>query len=576
MPNRLAPTFSWIGLGAVALMAIAPFLIAHHYNPIPTFFQEWTAVALGLAALTALLPGCHKTPLEIPEIALLPVGLLLIAALQGLFLADVLPERLLMFCAYMTWSFLLIILGRHLVRRWGLETIAGIIATALLVGALLEAFTAALQWVGMARLPWVFPAKGSGLRSNLGQPNNFADYLWLGVASAIYLRERGELGSIAATAALLALLPFAVLSGSRSVWLYAGGIAFLSCAWTWRRGWWPPIRLRVWSLGALAGSILFQLALDRGTAALPRAVATSGSRLASHGAHDPARLTLWRSAIDTFLENPWLGAGVGQYPRQFHLHVLDLLPLRLPGLPEHAHNVLLHLLAEMGLAAGLLLAILGLRWIYRLAQASRSPEIWWIGACVLVLGIHSNLEYPLWYAFFLGIAAILAGAGSRTNHPLRLGAATPYLLSAFLAFGSAVLFNLYRGYSLLETTLNGPAAEDYRQRADKVLRQLADDPLLRPYVDLNLAHLMTESSEALDTKLHNCDRAQRFSASRDIVFKCAYILKLGGKDEAAALALKRAVAAYPAQAKQVLQQWKTRSSQEPALVQLLATLPPTP
>jgi O-antigen ligase len=76
------------------------------------------------------------------------------------------------------------------------------------------------------------------------------------------------------------------------------------------------------------------------------------------------RLTLWRMAIETFLENPLVGIGIGNF-RAVH----DLYPeMKLYELHRwvkgmSAHNVLLHYLAETGLlGAGSLLALAVMGW----------------------------------------------------------------------------------------------------------------------------------------------------------------------------------------------------------------------
>lgn len=567
-----------ICLGALALMATVPFLMAHHYNPIPTFFQEWTAAALSLVALTALVWRKAGEQLEVPEIALLPAGLMLIGALQWLVQADALTDRLLIFGCYMVWAIFLAILGRNLARTVGLQLLADVMATAMLIGALLEALSGAAQLAGQAHLPWLFPANGGGLRGNLAQPNNFGDYLWLGVASALYLRSRGWLGRNSTIASLLVLLPFGVLSGSRAMWLYAVGLPLFSIAWGWRSGDPTARTLRNWSAGALAGALCCQLLFSSGLIPFATDIVTSGQKLVNQGSYDPIRMALWRIAVDGFLENPWLGTGFGQYTRYFHLHVLELMPYRLPGLPEHAHNILLNLLAEMGLMAGLLFLVFIFRWSVGVARARRTPELWWVAAIALILGIHSNLEYPLWYGFFLGIAALLAGAASQDNRILKVGRTAPYAMAAFLGLGALTLYNLHQDYSLLEDTLNGrlsaKSPEERREKMGSALQRLARESLLRPYVDLALANMMAEDKDALDIKLKNCDRAQRFSASGDIVFKCAHFLALAGENEASRLALRRAVAAYPDRAEQVLKQWKRRSAKEPTLALLVADFPP--
>jgi O-antigen ligase len=577
MPTDFKTLHLRICLGAVVLMVTVPFLMAHHFNPIPTFFQEWTAAALGLVALTALFRRGGEG-LEIPEVALLPVGLLAVAVLQWLFLPAALADRMLTFGCYMLWALFLIVLGRHLARTFGLSTLVDIMAAAILAGALLEAVSGVMQLVGVARQPWAFPIPGGGLQGNLAQANSFADYLWLGIGSAVYLRSRRRLPIPLAAISFLVLLPVVVLSGSRSIWLYGVGLVLLSFAWSWKRDDPTAKALRNWSVAALAGGMFFHFSFTSGLIPLPDEVVAFLKRITNLGARDPMRLALWRIALVVFSENPWLGAGFGQYARQFYLHAAELLPLRIPTFYGHAHNILFNLLAEMGLAAGLLLLAFGLRWVMGLVRAPRSPEVWWIAATALLLGLHSGLEYPLWYAFFLGIAALLAGAGSQANRPLPLGRGAPYLLGGFLVLGVLALLQLHRDYSRLEDVFRGrvgggsPAL--YRVEAVKILDDLAKGSLLSSYALVGTISLMTENAAGLESKLRTCDRAQQFLPHQTIVFKCAHFLALAGRHEEASRALRQAVAAYPDRAELVLEQWMKRSWNEPAIAGLLAEFPP--
>ena len=46
-----------------------------------------------------------------------------------------------------------------------------------------------------------------------------------------------------------------------------------------------------------------------------------------------------------------------------------------------------------------------------LLRQPRTAAHWWMWAAALVLAVHSMLEYPLWYTFFLGFAAVVLGMG---------------------------------------------------------------------------------------------------------------------------------------------------------------------
>lgn len=561
-------------LAALALLPALPALLPHHYQPIPTFHQEWSAAALSLVALTWLLRPGPDGRVDFPEIAWLPLGLLGIAIAQGLLPGAALPERLLMFALYLVWAGLMMLLGRRLTADLGLERLADLLAAALLAGALFQALCGFAQATGVARLPWVFVGPAGGLRGNVGQPNNLADLLWLGVASGLYLRSRGLLGWPVASAALLCLIPIALLSGSRAIWLYATALLVLSAVWG------GPARrsLLVGSALALALTVAGEALLVTGLLAPPNPASSAGARLAASGGGDPVRGVLWSTAWRIFLENPLLGAGFGQTTRQFLDHVLQLPPRSLPGLPEHVHNLPLQVLTELGIVAGALLVVLGLRWARDRWRQERDCAGWWIAATATIVALHSLLEYPLWYGFFLAPAALVAGAASGRAQPLQLGPRIPLLIGAVVVLGSMLLAVLRSDYALLEDTVNGrlpgngPQAR--QEAAAAALSRLAGQALLRPYVDLTTASLMDDSAAALEIKRATCSRALAFSASREIVFKCAYLEALGGDLEGATLALRRAAAAYPDQAKRVQADWAFRAGDDPLRAMLLARLAP--
>jgi len=73
---------------------------------------------------------------------------------------------------------------------------------------------------------------------------------------------------------------------------------------------------------------------------------------------------------------------------------------------DHAHNLVFHTMAEFGIA-GVAVLCAGLASLL-LAMRRQEPtaHLWWLCAVLAIRGIHSMLEYPLWYAYFRGIAAL--------------------------------------------------------------------------------------------------------------------------------------------------------------------------
>lgn len=566
-------------LFCLALMMVVPLLLAHHRNPLPTFYQESLTAWLGLLALTFLLSGEVRQRIALPQITLLPIGFLVIVVLQWLFNPSVNTDRLLLFALYLIWAGFLILLGQQLILSASLDRLARWLAFALLLGGLLQCLLSALQVAGTPGLPWVAPYTGT-LTGNLAQPNSFANYLWLGLASTLYLRSTRQLNFYIAMAATLLLIVFSLLSGSRSIWLYSPALLALAGLALWRQPRDTQLRsLFLWSCLTPIILLLSQGLFSSGLIPLPDDhITTSGAKLLQNGGSDPIRMALWKTALSIFADHPVLGGGIGQFTWQFHQHVLELMPMRLPGLPEHAHNLFLHLLAEMGLGAVLLLLVLGGHWLISFCRITWQASHWWLAALLLLLLVHSGLEYPLWYSFFLGPFALLLGAGSLKSLKLSLSRMfTPILLGALL-LGCLTLITLQDDYAILEATINHQfTAEnraDFQQKYAERLQKIGNASLLSPYVFMVAGNLQEDNAEELDHKRKVCQHALRFAATRQIVYKCAHIEALAGHSAEAQLALQRALAAYPAHAPVVQQEWQERQAKEPSLRPLLAEFPP--
>ena len=546
------PPYLWhtrVCLAALGLMLSLPFLNPHHFNPIPTFYQEWTAAACALLAATLLLRAKIFEQLEIPGIALLPLGIATLILIQFAAGRVTFPTQALIFLLYLLWATLLLILGRALRRALALDLLVTAFATAILAGALLSAILLALQLVDpRLGLGWVFPfVKGSG---NLAQANHLANYLWLGVASAFYLHSQRKFPSLVFWPALLALISASSLSGSRSVFLYAGGFTLLAlwAAWHFRQ---PVLRQM-----ARRGLILLPLTLtiqavfsyfDLGSLLQ---TSVSGDRFFQLVSGSSVRIQLWHTGLAVFADHPWLGAGIGQFPVSAYQLAGAHADGRFLGGAEHAHNLFVQLLAEFGFSAPLLLIGLGLFWWAGFIRQAWTPAHWWIASVLLVISMHSQLEYPLWYTFFLGIAALVLGLGSATGLRPRTSAPGRLLIALCLLLGALTLSTLGSDYRQLEHTLNaqlqsGEARPSWNKTLES-LAQLHKESLFSHYVALTYAYQLSVDKEALKDKIAVCELAIRVSPVDLIVFKRAYLLALDGRTDEARNALRHAMANYPA------------------------------
>jgi O-antigen ligase len=283
------------------------------------------------------------------------------------------------------------------------------LAAALLAAALLSAPLAVAQWVGWVRGELGLPMAGGRPVAHMEQANLLCSLLIEGIVGAWRLHARGRIGARAVTAALLLLLPAVVLTQSRVAWLV--GLTALAVA-AWRRDlvpWRGTGRVIVALVVLMAVGTLARPALDAdlGLTGVPLRDRMS----------EGLRPTVWTLFADAIALRPWTGWGVLQTgAAQFEVA------------PDHpsvrwffssAHNVALDLMVWFGMPLGLLAAaVLFIATAKRLAAAA-SPEALATAFAAVALLLHSLVELPLHYAYFLLPLGLMLGSSAVAPAPSR-------------------------------------------------------------------------------------------------------------------------------------------------------------
>jgi O-antigen ligase len=385
---------SWSAAAAAAL----PSLLAYNPAPSPTFLNQalaiagwgvfaglaaggWTAVRHAtplLAALAALLAGVLLSwgPGALPaSLALSAVGLLVataVAVASGASGAARLSREdlFIAFC-------------------WG-WVVAGGLNSGLAAVQVFAPGWADGEWLARSG----YPGRAVG---NLRQPNHLSSLLlWSAIATIGLLQLRAlrpawarglfalAIGAVVLTASRTGLVSVLLLA----VWgaldkhlardtrrLLLAAPLLYALAW-WGMWWW-----------AQAGDHTFG-----GQARLQETDISS------------SRFGIWANTLALIARSPWTGVGFGEFNLAWSM---TAFPGRPTAFFDHAHNLPLHLAAELGLPlAGIVLALLA--WaLWRAWRAGRQGDV--AARCatmfVLMIGVHSLLEYPLWYAYFLLPAA---------------------------------------------------------------------------------------------------------------------------------------------------------------------------
>ncbi len=381
-----------------ALAVAVPLMWAYQQPPLPAFYSQSMACALWalvlLVAVWSLRPTLRPSNSRAlfadnaPNIALWAVLLALVAAhnvtgLSPLVVAGPIAFNLLLAGLL---SVVMPVYRQHEAarQRWIEAFLAGVLVAALfnsLVGGL-QAFAPEWTndiWIASREVPH------DRIAGNLRQPNQLATLMVWGLLSATYLLRSIPLLWIAACAPLTATL-FATGSRTGVIGLFLIIVIALlrsSRVRAWRKGTWILLAIAIIPLAWMA-----EAPFSRTTAAAAMS----------------QRLALWRDVIELIRQQPWTGVGIGQLNFAW---TLTPLAARAPDVFDHAHNLPLHLAAELGVPAALFIFTLlaTIAWCARAAMRTRPGAT--VALLLLIMLVHSLLEYPLWFSYFLLPSAFL-------------------------------------------------------------------------------------------------------------------------------------------------------------------------
>lgn len=550
LSKKSALPFAHISLVFAGLMWVLPFLNYYHAYPLTTFYQEWSAAMLGLAAMLLLLSGEYWRNAEIPRIVLLPVAMMMLVVVQ--FALGKLPYfgQALLYTLYMMWAALLIMLGGRLREELGLPAVATVLAVFLLLGAELNAFLGMYQhfhWHTF--LDRVVTMKvGAGVFGNIAQPNHYSDYLTLGLASLGLLYARRALRSWQAALLALPILFVLPLSGSRGTWIYLLWLVVSAFMWQYRNSAQRP--LFYYSLLALLGFGLMHLVVQLPWLAVDSGSVNSVQRMFNEDVSSGSiRLHLWHEAWIMFTHFPLLGAGFGQFAWQHFQLSSTMHYTGIVGLYNNAHNLVMQLGAEGGLVGLLVLFGAMLPWLWQAFRAERSIYHWWGYALLAVLATHSMLEYPLWYAYFMGIAALVLGLLDTARYRLELSVLGRVSVLFTLLLGAFSLQQLMVGYRSIEnlTVLRPESGNNvgYIERMNAGIAVIQKQALLQPYADLFTSSMIDIDPVNLPGKLALNGKVERFVPIAAAVYRQSLLLAQNGQMAEAEAQMEQGIWSYP-------------------------------
>ncbi len=406
---KLPSAPSWAALVAVAL----PFLFAPNTSPTSTFFSQAFCFA-GFGLWLALIVYRHPNTIDAgpsspaTRLALGMWGLLILTQLSPTTPTPlgqrIIPMVTLALAGLLTWG------TARTVRLGFEEVLAAPLMRALMIAALGSVVIGLVQ---VFMPSWAdghvvaYPTTPGRAIGNVRQPNQLSTLLLWGSVATLWwgVVQRWSSQRIAA---LLLTVFSVVLTASRTGTV---GVIMLSLWGLVDRRW--PRTVRWLLIAALPMYVLGWWGMEHWAAMSGDAFYGNDQvNKTLHGDPSSSRGKIWSNTLAMIAAHPWTGTGAGAFN---FVWTMTPFPDRPVAFFDHSHNLPLQLAAEFGIPMALLILGLlgGALWKARsalshsddsLARSARTALF-----MLVLVGVHSMLEYPLWYVYFLLPMAVMLG-----------------------------------------------------------------------------------------------------------------------------------------------------------------------
>lgn len=258
---------------------------------------------------------------------------------------------------------------------------------------------------------------------NMGQPNHLATLLLMGMVSLLFLYESKKIMALPSVLILFVFCMALALTESRT-----GVLSFLVLSiWWFAKNKKINFNISRWVVVASGTGYLCFLWIWPSIFSFIQQNFDTSAQVDTKGG---MRLVVWPQLLEAVSLHPWLGWGLGQVPKA-HNAVLHAYPLSDPF--SYSHNVLLDLALGVGVPLAALL-VFGLAiWLWRRIKTANQLPAWYCIAVALPVAMHSMLEFPFAYAYFVAPVMFAFGvleglAGGKPAFAIRVRSVIPVLL----------------------------------------------------------------------------------------------------------------------------------------------------
>jgi O-antigen ligase len=550
------------------LSLILSYLCPYHIHPFRSYYNDVVMiVGLLLAILAFLVEGQKRFNLS--KLALLPLMLIVVIAVQTVFIPHQDFFDLLFPCLYLLMASVAIVLGATFSCDDEQRAVfARTLASALLIAGLISVVMQLMQSFSLnaGSLVMYMANEGSFARpyANIAQPNQLALILCFSMAANYYLFQAQLIHTKVAVAGCIFLLLGLVLTQSRIGWIIVPAFALT----LWRRSpeTFPVSRIALFMLPALYFLMVF---------ALPFVVAAfgvSGASLVEHVGGRSERSVLWQQAWHMAATHPWLGVGwFGFGPEQVRIAA----DFGSSTYAEHAHNIILNFAAEMGWPVTLIFFGTLAWWFAQACIFTRQTAVTrFASLCLIAAAVHSMVEFPMWYAYILLPVALLMGMLHQQRWPSTGVVVSPQLvapaiLSALVLIGIMTwdYQRVVAGFNVLRASASDTVA------GKKALRQPQYTFYPEFYQYFQLMQIKPEEGMSAQDIRYVEQWTPRFGFVH-ILNKLAEVDVLNGKPKQAARAMQTLQRLHPDAYPEYFDYWQAKAALDSRYKAVFALMPP--
>lgn len=517
MPSTLFQAFG-------ILLFSCAWLSFDHYRPWVNFHAE-TMALFGVSLLTASQLFNKNRPLEAPRWIWIVAAVVAVPWLQWLAGVSLFSGDAVVVSLYLCGFAAAIALG-YMYAREAPDRLVPVFSSLWIV-AMLSAAIGLLQWFSLEGPIGMYVVQtdvGDRAMGNLGQPNQLATLLLMGIASLTWFYERrriGPTGMIFGTAFLTLVL---VLTQSRSGTLSAVAAAFLLA---WKA---PATSMRLRFSHITAWLLAYLLALQL----LPWAqglLLMSDWRSTLSLVNDNGRFIIWKQMLAGIWESPWIGYGWNQTPTAHASGALHF-----PGSMTYtnAHNVVLDMLAWNGIPLGMAISLACAYWLLSRIREIKDVSALYAMACLLPIVVHSFFEYPFAYSYFLLATGLMVGIVEAFRpRSLTSNISQRFLAIALSAWLSVGLYSVYE-YIQIEEDFQVVRFENLKIGKTPEEYQSPENIWLLSHMGAMLRAARQEATRDMRIEeIENLHKTSSRFAYGALAFRYALALGLNGQHEAA-------------------------------------------